>query len=290
VPTAADVIAISRRIVTDLRLEFEPQHSVIGIGVAVPGLVSSLDGHVRLAPHLGWVDEPIAELLSAATGLPVAAANDAHLGARAESIFGTGRGVADFVYLNGGASGIGGGVISGGQAIDGSSGFAGEFGHTFVVSDGALCHCGAHGCLETEVGRAALLSAVGLSAADSDELETVLVSSQSPEVAREVRRQLGFLSIALRNAINVFNPEVVVLGGFLGALHAAASDVLDDLVAGETLAGSRDGVRIERAQLGRLRLTIGAAELAFSGLLADPARVGAAAESVHTPARTTASG
>lgn len=289
VPTAADVVASCATIVTRLRAEFEPLHAIVGIGVAVPGLVSSLDGHVRLAPHLAWVDEPIAEMLAAATGLPVVAANDAHLGALAESIFGSGRGIADLVYLNGGASGIGGGVISGGRAIDGAAGFAGELGHTFVVSDGALCHCGAHGCLETQVGRASLLSAVGLTAAEADELETALVSSRSPEVAAEVRRQLGFLAIALRNAINVFNPEIVILGGFLGALHAAASDVLDDLVAGETLAGSRDVVRIERAQLGRLRLTIGAAELAFAALLSDPARA-TPVVTLHDPAESVGPG
>ena len=84
--------------------------------MAVPGQVRADDGLVRLAPHLGWVDDPFTARLAARTGLAVAAANDASLGVRAESTFGAGRDIQDVVYLNGGASGIGGGVIVGGRA------------------------------------------------------------------------------------------------------------------------------------------------------------------------------
>ena len=86
-----------------------------------------------------------------------------------------------------------------------------------------------------------------------------------------MRRQLDHLAVALRNAINIFNPQVILLGGFLGALYATAPSYLDSLVAVQPLRASSEGVRISRAALGRDILMIGAAELAFEAVLADPA-------------------
>jgi predicted NBD/HSP70 family sugar kinase len=237
--------------------------------------VRSHDGLVRLAPHLGWVDEPLADMLEDATGFPVVAANDARLGTLAESLFGAGRELTDLVYLNGGASGIGGGAIVNGAPLRGISGYAGEFGHTLVRSDGVVCHCGAVGCLETEVRRSTLLDVVGLGSEDADELETALVTAAtsvdaSPAVLAEVHRQLDTLAITLRNAINTLNPQLIVLGGFLGALYAVAPERLDRTVSDQSLPSARDSVRIARAELGSKLLMIGAAELAFESILSDP--------------------
>lgn len=275
VPTAAEAVAISAGLIDSLREEFDLSHRAVGIGVAVPGLVRSHDGLVRLAPHLGWVDEPLADMLEEATGFPVVAANDARLGTLAESLFGAGRELSDLVYLNGGASGIGGGAIVNGAPLRGISGYAGEFGHTLVNSDGVVCHCGAVGCLETEVRRSTLLDVAGLAAADADDLETALLAAataeeSSPEVLAEVHRQLDTLAITLRNAINTLNPQLIVLGGFLGALYAVAPERLDRKVSDQSLPSARDSVRIARAELGPRLLMIGAAELAFESILSDP--------------------
>jgi predicted NBD/HSP70 family sugar kinase len=270
IPTSAETVRLATSALDELRAEFEPDHAIVGIGVAVPGLVRARDGVVRLAPHLGWLDEPFAAELGRATGLPVAAANDANLGTLAESIFGAGRGIDDLIYLNGGASGIGGGIMSGGRMITGVDGYAGEFGHTFVHSGGDLCHCGARGCLETEVRRDRLLALTGLTDVDSDELEAALIASTSPELRAEVLRQLDFLAIALRNGINVLNPRTIVLGGFLASLYAVAPAHLDELVASQPLTASSEGVVISRSELGANRLMIGAAELAFAAVLEDP--------------------
>ena len=270
-PTAREAVNICAAVIEGLRGELETSHRVVGIGLAIPGLVRSLDGVVRLAPHLGWVDEPVAEMLAEATGYSVVAGNDARLGTLAESTFGAGRDLTDFIYLNGGASGIGGGVIAGGQALTGAAGYAGELGHTLVNSHGIVCHCGGIGCLETEVSRSPLLALVGLTDADADELENALLASESADVRAEVHRQLDFLGVALRNAINTLNPEAVLLGGFLGSLYAVAPAHLNALVAHQPLRASREGVTIGRAALGSNLLMIGAAELAFGAVLADPA-------------------
>ncbi len=270
-PSVAEAVALAADAVADLRREFARDHTIVGVGVAVPGLVRAHDGVVRLAPHLNWVDEPVAGALEAATGLPVRAGNDANAGTIAESIFGAGRGVADLIYLNGGASGIGGGIISAGRVIRGVEGYAGEFGHTLVNSAGDECHCGASGCLETEVRRDRLLSLLGLTDVDSDDLETALLAAESPAVRNEVERQLDFLAVALRNAINTLDPSKVILGGFLSSLYAAAPERLDALVASQPLLAPREAVTIVRSELGVNRLMIGAAELAFDGVLDDPA-------------------
>jgi len=274
VPTAAEAAAIAAAVIDGLRPELAAASRVVGVGVAVPGLVREEDGVVRLAPHLEWAEEPFAAELAAATGYPVAAANDASLGANAERLFGAGQGAADLVYVNGGASGIGAGVIVGGRPLTGISGYAGELGHTLVNSVGVRCHCGAIGCLETEVSQRALLTVLGLASADPDELSralTAAVAAGDPAVLAEVDRQLGFLATALRNATNVFDPERIVLGGFLGALHELAPERLPELVASQALAASAETLTITRAALGSDILMIGAAELAFAPLLASPA-------------------
>ena len=168
-PTVAEAVSIAAQVIDELRAELGGSHRCVGIGLALPGLVRARDGLVRLAPHLGWSDEPVAEMLAAATGYPVVAANDASLGANAERVFGAGRGVSDLVYLNGGASGIGGGIIAGGRLLGGVEGYAGEFGHTLVTGRQTQDATGSAGSLELEVNRSALLTAVGLSSADPDD-------------------------------------------------------------------------------------------------------------------------
>ncbi|GAA4267256.1 ROK family transcriptional regulator [Frondihabitans peucedani] len=273
IPSASEAVAIAAAAIRDLERDLPAGARATGIGVAVPGLVRREDGLVRLAPHLGWIDEPFADLLREATGLVTTADNDASLGALAESLFGAGRGVRTLVFLNGGASGVGGGAIVDGRSLRGVDGYAGELGHTLVNSDGVVCHCGAVGCLETEVGQAELLHALGRARGDDDDLDALLAATTDPGVLHEVDRQVGFLAVALRNTINLFNPETIVLGGFLGALHGVAGDRIAELSTRSALRGPSSSVRIRRAELGSGRLMIGAAELAFAGLLADPARV-----------------
>lgn len=250
-------------------LRRHPDQHLVGAGVAVPGIVSRAEGVIRLAPHLGWRDVPIARLIEDRLGVPTAAGNDASLAARAEWVFGAGRGVLDLVYLNGGASGIGGGIIAGGVPIDGTAGHAGEFGHAVLSSGGAVDTIGVTGSFESAVSQAALLALLHLD--DPEALEDRLVASTDPAVIAEVRRQVDVTATAIANAVAVLNPSRVVLGGFLSALAAAAGELLPQLVADRAFPGIRERVEIRRSELGSLRLSIGAAELAFSPLLADPA-------------------
>ncbi|GAA3736798.1 ROK family transcriptional regulator [Leifsonia bigeumensis] len=268
VEDGSDVAGVVEQIVSmigelDLR-----ENRVVGIGAAVPGLVRRSDGVVRLAPHLQWVDVPFARMLEDATGLPVRAANDASLGATAERAFGAGIGVGDLAYLNGGASGIGGGIVIAGNPLAGAAGYAGELGHTLVNSEGRACHCGARGCLETEVSQAALLAAAG--AGDLRELQAVLAAGTSRALDAEINRQRRHLAVALRNIVNVLNPSRVVLGGFLELLIGTEDGSLAALVGDTALGAPFESVEILPAALGADILMIGAAELAFERVMADP--------------------
>ncbi|MFD5863362.1 ROK family protein [Agromyces sp. NPDC127015] len=243
---------------------------IVGVGLAVPGLVRAADGLVRMAPHLEWNDAPLRELVEAATGLPTAVGNDASLGARAEHLFGAGRGIDDLVYLNGGASGIGGGLVVGGVAVVGAGGYAGEFGQNRPGIAADEDRRAEGGVLEDEVARSRLLAVVGLAAADEPTLRAALEASDSPEVAAELARQRRILATALANAVNVLNPSRVILGGFLATIAESDADALTAAVLAQAMPAAAEGVELRVAALGEDRLAIGAAELAFGPLLADP--------------------
>lgn len=237
---------------------------ITGVGVAVPGPVRASDGLVREAPHLGWIDAPLSQLVTDATTLPAHVGNDAALGALAEYLFGAARGAHDVVYLNGGASGIGGAVIVGGTPLGGAGGYAGEFGQNRPGIVDIADRRAADGVLEDEVSRAHLLAAAALDGGDDAALARALASI--PDVS-EVDRQRRILATALANAANVLNPAVIVLGGFLAVLAARDLAGLDAAVRAQTIPACAEGLRLAVAELGEDRLLVGAAEAVFEAAL-----------------------
>ncbi|MFM9876567.1 MAG: ROK family protein [Rhodoglobus sp.] len=270
-PTPEEAAAIIVELVTEL-IWSAPDMRVVAVGLAIPGLVRTADGEVRWAPHLDWREVPFTRMVEDAVGLPTYADNDATVGAHAEWLFGAGRGVDELLYLNGGASGIGGGAVVRGLSLGGSHGYAGEFGQNRPGVLNAADRVTPRGTLEDEVSRARLLAAVGLGAADEPTLRGALMNTARGAVAEEVTRQQRILGLALASAINIFNPELVVLGGFLATLLEWDAPVLRDITRAHTVPVAWEGVAIEPAALGEDRLLIGAAELAFAPLLRNPAR------------------
>ncbi|MCU1438370.1 MAG: transcriptional regulator [Naasia sp.] len=268
-PRAEELPALAAATLDDLRREAGGPR-ILTLGVAVPGLVRASDGLVRLAPHLGWRDAPLGSMLEKACDVPVLLANDATLGAIAESVFGAARGHADAVYLNGGSSGIGGGILAGGVPLTGSAGYAGEFGHTHVADDDKRDAAGVPGTLESEVTRESLLRVLGLGAVDADALEAALVASADPVVLAEVDRQLDYVATTVGTVVNILNPQVLVLGGFLAALDAARPGRLTGLLRDRAMAVPLEALEVRRAELGSDLLVIGAAELALGPILAEP--------------------
>lgn len=269
-PEPADVVTLVAETVRRWQGGALGQARIVTIGIAVPGLVRAVDGVVRNAPHLEWRDVPLAAQTVQATGIRTVVDNDATLGAVAEHRYGAAAGIDDVVYLNGGASGIGGGLVIHGIPVTGAGGYAGEFGQNRPRSTDAADHRTADGALEDEVNRSLLLSVVGLAAADDVELADALGTAEDAVVAAELSRQARVLASALANAVNVLNPAVIVLGGFLATLLELRRDELVEAVGRLAMAESAESLDVRSAALGPDRLLIGAAELAFAELLANP--------------------
>ncbi|WP_228501584.1 ROK family protein [Nocardioides agariphilus] len=269
------VIESAAQMVEDL-LVAEPAARCLGIGVSVPGAVRDSDGFVRFAPNLGWVDQPFTELFSERVGTRVFTGNDANLGVLAEHLRGAAVGHADVAYVNG-SVGIGGGFLVGGVPLHGSRGYAGEVGHLLVDGSSTLqCRCGNVGCWETKVGENQLLVRAGRLPGGGPEgvAEVIAAAAAGEKRAADALDDVGqWIGAGLRAVINVFNPEVIVLGGSMAALWQARQDVVDKTLDRWTLMSPRSDVIIRASAFGLASPWRGAAEMVFAPVLADPASV-----------------
>ena len=269
--TIADLAALARAV----QRRLPDTDGMIGIGVAIVGIVRRDAGVVTMAPNLGWRDVPLAERLADALGtsLPIAVANEADLGALAELRRGAAVGAQHVLFISG-EVGVGGGLIVDGQPLTGAGGFAGEVGHMPVNPDGRTCRCGSVGCWETEVGEGALLRRAGHPPdAGREEVEAVLreAAAGSPDVLEALDAVGRWLGFGLAGLVNVFNPQVVVLGGLFGRIHPVRrGDARRRARSARAPAGARGASGVVPAALGVDAPLLGAAELAFEPLLADP--------------------
>jgi predicted NBD/HSP70 family sugar kinase len=256
-------------------LREHPDTRCLGVGVAVPGAVGIRDGIVRFAPNLGWVDAPFAEALSVKLGLSVVCDNDANLGARAEHLRGVAVGHDDVAYLSG-SVGLGGGFIVGGQPLTGTGGYAGEIGHLSVDLGGPLCRCGNVGCWETKVGENQLLLHAGrLPGGGPEAVREVIAAAEAGEerASAALDEVADWLAVGLRAVINIFNPEMVVLGDSLALIWRARETQVDRRLGRLPLISPRQHLTITASGFDKDAPLVGAAELAFTPLLADPSRI-----------------
>jgi predicted NBD/HSP70 family sugar kinase len=272
IPASRDPQAVADAVMDMLRLvvrDVAPTSALVGVGMAVPGVVRRSDGLVRLAPNLGWVDVPFSRIMSERLGgiAPVELGNDADLGALSEHLRGAGVDVADLVYLSG-EVGVGAGVIVDGHQLAGAGGYAGEVGHLSLDPNGRECHCGNRGCWETQVGAHAIAEAIGCPIDRVASLGELLDGVQEVDDGlREVGRLLGR---GVANVVNLLNPQVVVVGGYLRSLYPLVRTEVDAALHDAALVAPRELVRVELPGLGADAVLVGAAETAFERLMADP--------------------
>ena len=263
------VVAETTRLIAKLRRQLPNTAKIVGVGVGVPGQVNVGEGLVRLAPHLGWQELPLGAMLEAELGLPVYIGNDASLGCMAEVYYGAAQNFTDVVYLYGG-SGIGGGVISGGVQLGGASGYGGELGHVRISDASGPDYSNFSGTLEALVRREDIERALNLKEVDEAQLEKALLANRTPAVRALIEKQIDALAASLANFVNIFNPQIVVLAGFLSAVFWYDQErVLSGMRKG-ALPASREGVIVRTAELGTNVLIVGAAELPFAALIANP--------------------
>jgi predicted NBD/HSP70 family sugar kinase len=251
----------------------------VGAELALPGLISG--GSVLQAPNLGWTSvpaqTPFAEALAALRpglpALPVRSENEANLAALAELWFGGLGDVRSFLYLTG-EIGVGGALVLDGELLRGANGFAGEIGHVAVSDNGPLCRCGSRGCLEQYAGQAALLRAAGLDeragAAGMAELEHRARTGDDAALAAlsGAGRALGR---ALSGAVNLFDPDAVVLGGVYRPLMPWLGPPTGAELEARVVSGlwSPTSARL-RASSPAADAARGAAALVVQDVLADP--------------------
>lgn len=189
------------------------------VGVSFGGAVNSAAGIVRLSHHVpGWEETPLREHLQAEFGVPVAIDNDAHTAALGEYQFGAGQGCASLLYVTV-STGIGGGWVLEGRIHQGADGMSGQLGHIVVRPFGAECVCGKRGCLEAEACGPAIArkmrERLGINAPANLTGEAVARAAvRGDALAQELMDDAAaVLAAALGGAINLMNPERVVLGG-----------------------------------------------------------------------------
>lgn len=251
---------------------------VVGIGVGAAGFIDAATGSVTFSPNLVYDDPYIADAVRARTGIDVVVDNDANAAAWGERAFGVARGSEHVSYLTIG-TGIGSGFIVAGRLVRGQTGAGAEMGHTVIDPRGPLCGCGLRGCLEqfasgtaiARMARAALAddpdSAI-LSFASSLEAVTSLEVAQAAhlldETACSVLRRAGrSLALGLSNVVNIFDPEVIVLGGSAVRAGEPFLGPCRDELARLTQAQRRRPQRLVVTSLGGDAGIVGAAALAF---------------------------
>lgn len=250
--------------------------SACGCGCA--GLVDRERGTVHASPNLPtWRDVKLARALEEALGLPTVVENDANAAAYAEYTVGAARGAVNAVLLTLG-TGVGGGIVLGGELYRGSHGGAGEVGHTAVTLDGPSCPCGSVGCLERLVNaesivrRAASLLDAGRpsSLRDSGRLTAKDVGDAAragDSVATEAVAAAGrVLGVGLANVVQLLDPDVIVIGGGVAEIGEPLLGPAREELAARVASYHAAVARIVPAELGEVAGVVGAALLARDGL------------------------
>ncbi len=265
-------------IVSSVRAADVDPAQVLGVGVSVPGQVDNEGGVSVYAPNWNWHDVPLRTLLAHELNLPLYLDNPLRACLVAELWFGAGRGRQDVVVVNLG-TGVGAGLAFGGELYRGATNSAGEWGHTTLVVDGRLCHCGSRGCVETYVGAPGIMQNLRDMAPTSpmlhpdDQTATIAalargVAGGDPVAVKVVTETARYLGVAVADLINLVNPEVIVLSSWVaaqlgGPLLAEVQAVVDR----HALRRPREATDITLCGLAGNPVSLGAATFALKRYL-----------------------
>ncbi|HZR40638.1 MAG TPA: ROK family transcriptional regulator [Ktedonobacteraceae bacterium] len=260
-----------------------PLEKVIGIGIGVGGLVEQAEQVYAYLPDWGWHSVPLAALLEKRLHIPVYLDNAAKAMAQAESLFGAGQEYEHSAVLLVGI-GIGAGIIVDGSLYRGAGNSAGEWGHTTIELDGRLCRCGSYGCLEAYAGAPGIINRFREAAPQSllfqgdtnqesnqEHVVAAIVTAArngDPAAIQVLKDTAHYLGAGIANLINLFNPQLIILGGWVGmAIGEYILPELRQFAARYALKLPFSATRIELSQLGQDAVAMGAATLALEQLL-----------------------
>jgi glucokinase-like ROK family protein len=279
-----EIISEAERLVdTAISFTKEKNLRLLGIGLGVPGLVDVQKGELLFAPNLGWQNVPLRLMWNQRFHLPLYVENEANLGALGEYYFGVGRDIDNFIYLSSGV-GLGGGVIINGKLFKGGRGFAGEIGHIQRDPHGELCGCGRRGCWETQVGPRAVLQRVKRAIkadpdhaiakyanGDLDHLtfnQVVDCALKGDQLCRAAMEEVGKnLGTGIADLANIFNPQMVVIGGTFSYGREVILPVLKDTISSETLPAVKEDLSVIFSELGADACVMGAIAVVLDDIL-----------------------
>jgi glucokinase len=265
----ARLFELGRRSVKDSGLDWS---LVSSVGIGCGGPLDAERGLLIAPPHLpGWRDVPVTTLAQEAFGLPAALENDATAAAAGEHRYGAGAGTRHMVYLTI-STGVGGGVVIDGRLYRGAGGNGGELGHVTVDCAGRLCRgCGRRGCLEAYVSGTSIAERAREAGMDGATAADVAAAAKAGDpIATEVwDATTDALACGLTSIVNLFEPELVVLGG--GVVSGTGEQLLGPVrtrVLADAMPPAAAGVSIVEAGLGDRAAVVGAAEIALERIAA----------------------
>ena len=273
-PGAVDVLA--KMIGSEIEAGTRRGLPLLGVGIAVPGVVEPETGTLRMSVRLGWTGMPLAARLREALGVPVFVDNDISAVTAAERLYGPGADCADFLLVAIG-QGIGLGMVLDGAPYRGAAGAAGEFGHLPILPDGPVCSCGNRGCLETQVSTESLLRRAGelgivSGTADLEDLRAAVDDGDAR--GAELLRQAGeLLGRTLAGSVNLLGPERVVVMGEITELWPHLAESFHGALAEHLLPCVRE-TRIDVRPWDDSVIAVGAAGIVLAAPLAAPRQKG----------------
>jgi predicted NBD/HSP70 family sugar kinase len=259
------------------------REQILGVGVGVPGLVEHGEDALVHGQSVGWDAVPFGSMLRRELKLPLLIDNGAKTLGQAEKWFGAARGSENAIIVLLGI-GVGTSIISNGELYRGATSSAGEWGHTTVMVNGRLCRCGAVGCLEAYVGAGAIVARydelkrrkVALKPNELEDRVAAIVQAGSNDksAARVLEETATYLGAGIADLVNLFNPERVVVGGWLGQLLSdSLLPRIREVAARHALRLPFSHVSILKAELGKDAVALGAATLPIASVLSSGAVV-----------------
>jgi glucokinase-like ROK family protein len=264
----------------------ETNRHILGLGMSLPGLVDVSSGVLLFAPNMRWSDVPVKQWLENEFDIPIYVDNKANMAALAESYFGSARDSEYVLYINI-TAGVGAGVVLNQRIIAGTSGLAGEVGHMTINPDGPECNCGSHGCWETYVSALAVFRRVREAILDGEESQLAEVvqdgferltvplmveaARKGDRVALDSFEETGYyLGVGLANLINAFNPQKVVLGGYVTQAYEFLLPVIQRTVQKRALRWPREAADLVVATYLNDASLMGAVATVYSQILSNP--------------------
>ena len=240
-----------------------PLEQCVGVGVGVPGTIDRRNGKVIYSNNIRWEDVPLTKQLGEVIPCPVRIANDADCAALGEAIAGAGKNFSDVVMFTLG-NGVGGGIILNGEIFEGGIIGGSEVGHQVIKANGRLCTCGRKGCLEAYVSIPALLKSARQVSGREINLEEIFELAKNNDVAMNevIEQYILMLGQGLVNIVNMFRPQLILLGGAMSAYAKNFIEPLEDILQEDSFGGSHAPIpKISIAELGNDAGMIGAANL-----------------------------